>query len=343
MHALVVGGTRFVGTLLVWRLLAAGHRVTLVNRGTTKDPFGNRVQRLHADRRTAGLERVLAGRAFDVVYDLAAFTAEDGRRAAEILAGACVHYVAISSGQVYLVRDSAPRPAREEDYDGPLLPRPAAEPDAGEWDYGAGKRGLEDALFEAHRTRGFPATTVRIPIVNGEADYYRRLERYLWRLLDGGPVLLPDGGENVARHVYGGEVARFLVSIAADARTIGRAWNLAQEEAPTVAALVASLRDLVGSASPVVAAPAASLRDRAFEPRRISPFSTAWMSHLDPSRARDELGFRHEPLDAYLGKIVAAFLARVPASPPEGLERRAEEIRLGRELAAAEVRARGAG
>ncbi len=31
VHVLVIGGTRFVGRLLVWRLLAAGDRTTLFN------------------------------------------------------------------------------------------------------------------------------------------------------------------------------------------------------------------------------------------------------------------------------------------------------------------------
>ena len=36
----------------MWRLLAAGHDVTLFNRGTHADPFGGRVERLRGDRTT---------------------------------------------------------------------------------------------------------------------------------------------------------------------------------------------------------------------------------------------------------------------------------------------------
>ena len=41
MHVLIIGGTRFVGYGLVWRLLARGDRVTVLNRGTMPDPFGD--------------------------------------------------------------------------------------------------------------------------------------------------------------------------------------------------------------------------------------------------------------------------------------------------------------
>ena len=60
----------------------------------------------------------------------------------------------------------------------------------------------------------------------------------------------------------------------------------------------------------------------------LSPFSTHWMSFIDPSRARDELGFHHLPLDAYLGRIAASFLAHPPPAPPPGYQHRAREIAL---------------
>jgi hypothetical protein len=141
MNVLIIGGNRFVGHQLAFRMVAAGHGVTLLNRGTLPDDLGGGVERLHADRTTAEFERVLAGRSFDAAVDFAAFTGDDTRRAADVLDGRCGHYVMISSGQVYLVRDSRPPGAfRESDYGGPLMARPADPRDAKEWDYGMGKR-----------------------------------------------------------------------------------------------------------------------------------------------------------------------------------------------------------
>ncbi len=332
MRVLLVGGTRFVGPRLAWRLLAAGHRVTLLNRGTLPDPFGDRVERLRGDRATPDFERLLARRDFDAAVDLAAYAGEDGRRTAAVLVGRVGHYLMVSTGQVYLVRQGCPRPTREADYDGPLVPRPAEPGDAAEWDYGKGKRDCEDALAAAFAASRFPATRVRIPMVNGERDHFRRLEAYLWRLLDGGPLLLPDGGVHATRHVYAGEVARFLASILGRSGTFGQAYNLAQEETPTLADLAGRLRDLLGSTASLVPVPAERLRAAGIEPLAVSPFSGRWMSFLDPSRSRRELGFRHEPLDAYLGKIVASFLAHPPPSPPDGYVHRAAERDIARQV-----------
>jgi nucleoside-diphosphate-sugar epimerase len=330
LRVLVIGGNRFVGCLLGWRLLARGDQVTLLNRGHLLDPFDERVERLRGDRTTSDLDRLLAGRTFDAAVDLAAYAAEDGRRAAEILGGRVGHFLLVSTGQVYLVREGCPSPAREEDYQGPVMPRPSEPRDLPEWEYGMGKRACEDALADAHARTGFPATRVRIPMVNGERDYLRRVEGYLWRLLDGGPVILPDGGTHRLRHVYGAEVARFLAEILGRKETFGQAYNLAQEETPTLAELVGRLRDLLGSRAAIVPVPSDRIRAAGLDPARISPFSGRWMSFLDPARARTELGFVHEPVEVYLAKIVAAFLAHPPAGRPEGYARRADELRLAR-------------
>ena len=39
-NVLVLGGTQFMGRLMVEHLLANGHRVTMSNRGVTVNPFG---------------------------------------------------------------------------------------------------------------------------------------------------------------------------------------------------------------------------------------------------------------------------------------------------------------
>jgi nucleoside-diphosphate-sugar epimerase len=236
----------------------------------------------------------------------------------------------ISSGQVYLVRD--PRPAgaaRESDYDGPLLAEPARDsPDWPEWDYGMGKRDAEDALVAAFASHRFPATRLRIPMVNGEGDYYRRLEEYLWRLMDGGPILLPDGGLHQTRHVYAGAVARAVLRLLGDGRTFGQALNLAQEETPTLAELIGLCAELLGASARLVAVPRATLVEQGMDPVRVSPFSGRYMSFLEPARMRDELGFRHEPLRQYLDKCVGDFVNHAPKAPPPGYASRAAERRL---------------
>jgi nucleoside-diphosphate-sugar epimerase len=291
------------------------------------------VERLRGDRTTADFERLLASRSFDAAVDFAAYDGSDGRRAAEVLGGQVGHYVVISTGQVYLVREGCPRPARETDYDGPLTAEPPDPDDKGQWDYGVKKRALEDALAAAWAKSRFPATRLRIPMVNGERDHFRRLDRYLWRMLDGGPILLPGGGDGPTRHVYSGSVVKAIVALLGRPETFGEAYNLAQDETPTLRELLTLVAERLGATPRLVDVPRERVREAGLDPLLLSPFSGTWMSFLDPARARAELGFRHEPLGSYLDKIVTTFLAHPRADPPPGYEHRPAEIRLVADLA----------
>jgi len=328
MRVLVLGGTRFMGYFLVHHLLAAGHEVTLFHRGASPDPFGHRVSRVHGDRHTGDLAALLGGREFDAAVDFIAYTADDARGAIRALRGRVGHYIMISTGQVYLVREGCPKPSTEEDYDGPLVPEPEGEQDRADWAYGIGKRACEDALAEAWEAERFPATRLRIPMVHGPRDPYRRIERYLARLLDGGPVIVPDGGAHTTRHVYACEVVNAIFAVLATPSTAGRAYNICQDATPTLVELLTLLAEIVGAPPRLVSVPRADITAAGLDPKLLSPFSGQWMSQLDPARASAELGFHHQPLTRYLETIATCYLAHPPADVAPGYDRRKEELAL---------------
>jgi len=162
-------------------------------------------------------------------------------------------------------------------------------------------------------------------MVNGERDHFRRLEGYLWRMLDGGPVLLPDGGAHRVRHVYSRDVARAVALLIGRPETFGQAYNLCQEETPTLAEMLEMVADLLGAPPRLQPIARAALEGAGLDPVQVSPFSGRWMSFLDPALARRELAFAPTPLRACLGAIVASFLAHPPATPPEGYASRDRE------------------
>ena len=329
--ALVIGGSRFMGRRLVLLLAARGFSVTVVNRGLAGDPFGGRVERLTLDRRSPALAAALAGRTFDLAADFAAYTGEDAAGAVQALAGRVGHYVALSSGQVHLVGADAERPGRVPLAEDAPLRAPMAEPreplHRQEWLYGMGKRMMEEALLGAAGTPGFPATVLRLPMVQGEGDPSRRTESYLWRMLDGGPLLLPDGGDRRLRHVYAGDVARFIVDLAGRGAAFGRVLNVCQDEAPTLGEFLAMLAGRLGASPRLVEVPAGALEAAALPVAEVSPFSTPWMSMLDPRRAEAEFQFRPTPPEEYLPRLVEDFCAHA-AAPPEDRGLRERELAL---------------
>jgi hypothetical protein len=58
-----------------------------------------------------------------------------------------------------------------------------------------------------------------------------------------------------------------------------------------------------------------------------SPFSGLWMSSLDNTRSKEELGMRYTPMPVYLEKLVSYFQS-APARKIEGYRQRARELEL---------------
>lgn len=125
MNILIIGGTRQIGHFLTEALLESGHRVTLLNRGVSPDTLPETLPRLRVDRTDpVQLRRALTGRTFDVVVDTVLHRRPEAEVITQLLNGSTGRYIALSTGQVYLVRDGLTRPFSEDDYDGPIMPAP---------------------------------------------------------------------------------------------------------------------------------------------------------------------------------------------------------------------------
>src|SRR4030095_13916197 len=83
----------------------------------------------------------------------------------------------------------------------------ATPDDHAQWTYGVRKRRAEQTLLSLRATHGMRALALRLPILHGEGDGSLRLWAWIERMLDGGPILLPAGGERPIRHLYAGDVA----------------------------------------------------------------------------------------------------------------------------------------
>ncbi|MBN8635310.1 MAG: NAD-dependent epimerase/dehydratase family protein, partial [Anaerolineae bacterium] len=254
MNILVIGGTRNLGHLLVHQLIALGHRVSVFNRGLTRDELPDQVERLRGDRtKKHQLARALEGKSFDVVIDNALYKQEEAEEIAALLKGRVGHYLFLSSGQVYLVREAATRPFTEDQYEGRLMPAPKPNTYGyEEWLYGVDKRRVEDALHKAWETNKFPYTSLRLPMVNSERDHFNRLYNYVLRLNDGDPILAPSTPNFPLRHIYGGDVIRALLLLIETGKGKGQVYNISQDETLTLEEFLGIVGDLMGVQPQVV-------------------------------------------------------------------------------------------
>jgi nucleoside-diphosphate-sugar epimerase len=331
MQVLVIGGSRFIGQAVVARLLADGHKITLLNRGQSPDPFGTRVSRVLGDRSNPDtLKRALARREFDVVLDVIAFREEDTQGAIAQLSGRIGHFIHISTASVYLIRDRLFCPFREDDFGGRLAPR--TEATSSSWLYAYHKRRCEVALQHAWETDQFPYTSLRLPMVIGPDDYTERSLAYLERLADGGPLILPDGGLNSWGFLWVADVAETIAANLMNANALGRAYNLAQREVVSVRQFVESVAAALGRTPTLAGVPGEWLQRLALG-TAFSPYSHDHDIVLDITAAQRDLLFEPTTFASACEQLVRHFQAAPRVQPSKLYATRPLELRLVQELA----------
>ena len=324
---LVVGGTGFLGRRIAEQFLAHGDEVSVLSRGQGLEaPRG--AHHLAADRhQPASLKAALRDRAFDVLVDNVAFTGHDSAGLLAALGGRVGHCIMTSSAAVYATLQVR-RPLREDQADLSLR-LPADAPDAfhtrlGQT-YGNGKREAESVL----RDSGLAWTSLRAPIVVGADDRTLRIWWFVQRLLDGGPILIPDWGPGrLFQVVWTHDFARACVLAAGNPAAFGHAYNVAQAEVFTAETWLLALADALGR-KPTVG----RLSERDLAPRGLPdyhmPIAGRPFGHvlLDGCAARADLGFEPLPESTWLVDVARGCAASPPPEPSAGYARRADEIR----------------
>jgi nucleoside-diphosphate-sugar epimerase len=187
-RVLVIGGTGVASGPCTTALLAAGHEVVLLRRGTPRPlpearGFATELcDRNDRDRLSDALRRI----APDIVIDFACFTEDQAEGLLAALLPGCRQLIFVSTVDVYGL---------------PLarLPMPEAAP----WTspgsaYALAKRAVEARLKAALEPSGAALTIVRPTYSLGETFLISLFDRsaaeLVARLRTGAPILLPDGG-----------------------------------------------------------------------------------------------------------------------------------------------------
>ncbi len=219
MRVLILGGTQFLGRHLVETLLAAGHAVSVLNRGITPDALPAQVERLRGDRDDGppGLQ-ALMGQTWDACVDVSGYTPRQVRTSAEALRANVKRYVFISAVSVY--GDPSDRPVRETH---PRVP-PAGEQviEVNGQTYGALKVACENIVQQVYGDR---ATLLRPQVIAGPHDPSGRYTWWVQRAERGSEMLAPGDGSDPLQVIDVRDVARFVASVVE--RDLAGTFNLA--------------------------------------------------------------------------------------------------------------------
>ena len=202
-RVLVLGGTYFLGPAVVESLLAAGHTVTLFNRGVTNPTLFPNLEKLKGFRSSdPGDEDLsaLSRRHFDVVVDVWPNDPALAASAAQLLRERAGHYLYVSSIAAY---DSKEFAKAGVDETAPTEP----------WNSSGRKynRGKAESERRLHAILGERLTIVRPGPIKGTRDTTPDLLTWLLRAQPGGQHIAPGDGTDPVELVDVKDVARFLV------------------------------------------------------------------------------------------------------------------------------------
>lgn len=230
MRILIVGGTGLISSELAHQAAAAGHDLTLINRGrggVTSAPPGARV--LHADATdAAGLRATLHGmrlrrERFDAVVQFVAFTPDHVAADVETFAPLTDQYALIATAASYrtverlqVLTEDTPQ---ENLY----------------WEYARLKARCEQVLREHADAAGLAWTVIRPAHTYGDAKIpgYVGVSAHPWTLVDrmrrGADIVIPGDGTSLWTLTHARDVAAGALGLLGNPGALGRAVHVTSD------------------------------------------------------------------------------------------------------------------
>lgn len=225
MKILVIGGSRFVGPLLLEGLLEHKHAITVFNRGNLVISYPRQIRFIKGDR-DRGFD---IKERFDAVVDMCAYTGRQMKIALRDLK--FDYYYFLNFGTVAAHRQSQIFPITE---DFPIGIYPA-------WgEYNKGKVECELVL----KNSNVKCATIRPTYILGPKNYCDRENFIYSRIKKGEPLLIPGNGQAMTQFVFADEVVHIIVGLL-ERKVLGP-FNIAGNEVITLVGLVEMMGEIMG-------------------------------------------------------------------------------------------------
>ncbi len=219
LRVLYVGGTGQISLPCVEGSVAAGHEVTVLNRGQTSVALPSGVETLVGDMHDETY-RELGDRTFDVVAQFRLYKETEMRRDIATFTGRTGQYVFISSASVY------EKPVRH------YVMTERTRQSNPYWEYSRQKTACETLLRDQDKlqyTIVRPSHTVRtgMPIEVGDADNAIR------RMIAGRPVIVTGDGSSLWTLTRSQDVARAFVRLLGNSKALDDDFHITTDRAFT--------------------------------------------------------------------------------------------------------------
>ena len=296
---LFIGGTGQISLPCVHEAVAAGHKVSVLNRGKTDVPLPAGVSVIAGDMDDAATYGALGERKFDVVCQFRAYTAEQMKKDIAAFTGKTGQYVFISSASAYQ------KPARHYI----ITERTPLENPY--WLYSRNKIACETMLREQSALKWTivrPSHTVRtgLPLAIGDDDAVAR------RMLRGAPVIVHGDGHSLWTVTRSADFAVPFVKLLGNGQALGEDFQITNDRAFTWDEIVTAIAAGLGVEPKIVHVPTDTLvrYNKDWEGPLVG--DKCWSALFDNSKVKRVAGdfTCAEDLETILEESIAHFKVR---------------------------------
>ena len=324
---LVLGGTRYFGRSIVEELVSLGHQVTVFTRGNLQPEILNQVNHIAGDRRDfSSFKDLFRNKTFDVLIDNIGYLPDEVEFTLDFFQGKVGLYIYTSSISAYNVDKFKPSENRylqrkilnEDDYQ----PIPGSLSAIHNVDtYCLGKNQCE---LRVMKNKDLPFVILRPPLVIGPDDHSRNLYFFLQRILDGGPVILPQHLKHDLLHIYEKDLASVYPKFLEKKSSWNKAYNIAGEEVLTSEEYFGYIANYINKDLKIIYLPQADLDSINY----IQPFEFNLIS--DISLIKKEIGIELTSFKIWMGETIEWYLTKYDGGDSKGYSSRQQEIDLAK-------------
>ena len=202
---LVLGGTHFIGRVLVQKLLEQGnYDLTLFTRGKTNPNLFPEAKRIVGDRETDDIQKITTQN-WDCIIDLCAYYPNTLENLLTHIKGKVGRYLFVSTVSVFDHENDLTILKKE---DAPILDcTPEQRTDKTGHTYGQRKAECERILLKS----GIDTVILRPSLVYGDYDYTDRFYYWLYQVQNSQEILLPENGERPFSVTYVHDLANAII------------------------------------------------------------------------------------------------------------------------------------
>jgi nucleoside-diphosphate-sugar epimerase len=249
MKVLYIGGTGDISYACVRASTAAGHAVSVFNRGRSEEDLPEGVEQITGDMNDEATYRELGQRGFNVVCQFLAYDTPRVELDLEIFGGSLWQYVFISSASAY-----QKPPRRHVITEDTALANPYSE-------YSRKKAAIEARLIKAHEDRVLPVTIVRPShtVRRRFPGTFISGDHIAWRMRQGKPIISHGDGSSLWVLTHADDFASAFVKLLGNEKAIGEVFHITSDEANTWDRIFAAMGEALGTQPQIIHVPSDTL------------------------------------------------------------------------------------